>query len=229
MNYEKFLAYQKRAHTTVYDEHPGGFHDSIIAELAQQFLPRLTQNTKDLIIDIGCGPGIFLAAAHELGYENLLGITLSTVDSNQCQQKGFRTMNSNMSDLDLADHSVDVIWCRHALEHSAYPLFTLYEFHRVLNANGRVFIEVPAPDNQRSFMHEYNPNHYSILGERMWAGLFEKAEFDVVEDYVYKIQVPHENSLVDERSFIFVLAKAQEPVAERFMRKYGINIKDKGD
>ena len=114
-------------------------------------------------------------------------------------------IHASMTDLPIADASIDFIWCRHALEHSPYPLFTLFEFHRVLKPNGQVFIEVPAPGNERAYIHEFNPNHYSILGDRMWQGLFIKANFELVQDWIYDVDLPLAHKIVNEKSFMFAL------------------------
>jgi ubiquinone/menaquinone biosynthesis C-methylase UbiE len=82
------------------------------------------------------------------------------------------------------DEAVDFIFLRHSLEHSPYPIFTLVEYNRVLKQHGYIYIEVPAPDCDR--LHEYNLNHYSILGQHQLAALlkrtgFELHKFDIME------------------------------------------------
>ena len=224
MNYEKFLEYERRAYSTVYAEGESTYHDDIIIEFAKRFLPEMAIDKKALVLDIGCGPGTFLQAARDIGYKNTIGVTLSDLDVEMCKKKNFTTIKSSMSDLDIEDNTADLIWCRHALEHSPYPLFTLYEFHRVLKKDAHVWIEVPSPNNQRAFMHEFNPNHYSLLGERMWQGLFEKAGFELLNNYDYNIDVEVPAGKVNEKSYIFVLKRSQTPVKEIFKTKYGIEI-----
>jgi len=224
MNYKKFKFYEKKALKTVYSEQGGSFHNVVIETHAKSFLPKLNVNPDSLIVDIGCGPGEFLQTAQNQGYKNLLGVTLSKEDIKVCNKLGFKTLNSDMSDLALDDNSVDLIWCRHAIEHSPYPLFTLYEFHRVLKDQAMAFIEVPAPDNDRVFIHENNPNHYSILGERMWQGLFYKSGFDVVSFHHYNMTT--EIIVVPERSYLFVIKKSTESLAEKFMRDFELKISD---
>lgn len=70
---------------------------------------------------------------------------------------------------------VQHIWARHSLEHVINPFETLLAFKRLLDigGGGYVYIEVPAPDT--ACEHENNPNHYSVLGDKMWKSLFEKA------------------------------------------------------
>ena len=207
MDYTKFQDFEQRALSTVYAEVAGGFHDDLIPELTKHFMPQLEVPLNSRILDIGCGPGVYIRAARDLGYHDVTGVTLSDKDLQACTSQGFRTVLASMTDLPLPDGSIDFIWCRHALEHSPYPLFTLFEFHRVLSPGSRAFIEVPAPDNERTYMHEFNPNHYSILGERMWQGLFAKAEFDCQAIWHYNIDLPLDHRIYNERSLMFVIAK----------------------
>jgi SAM-dependent methyltransferase len=207
MDYEKFKAFEKRALDTVYSEAVGGFHDGIIPEISQRFVPEFNLDPKCKILDIGCGPGVFIKAAQALGYHNVTGVTLSTQDVDTCVLQGFDVIHASMTDLPLEDATVDFIWCRHALEHSPYPLFTLFEFYRVLRPGGQVFIEVPAPGNKRVHMHEFNPNHYSILGDRMWQGLFQKSGFELFQNWVYDIDLQFNHETVNEKSLMFALRR----------------------
>jgi len=207
MDYEKFKAFEKRALDTVYSERPGGFHDDIIPDISQRFMAEFDLDPECKILDIGCGPGVFIKAARALGYHNVTGVTLSATDVDACVSQGFDAINASMTDLPMADATVDFIWCRHALEHSPYPLFTLFEFHRVLQPGGQMFIEVPAPGNERVYMHEFNPNHYSILGDRMWQGLFNKAGFELFRNWVYDINLPLDHKIVNEKSLMFALRR----------------------
>lgn len=224
MNFKKFKLYENQARKTVYSEEGGSFHDVIIENHVKTFLPQLNVAKESKILDIGCGPGVFLQAAQKEGYTDLVGVTLSKEDVKICKKLGFQTLSDDMSDLSVTDESVDLIWCRHALEHSPYPLFTLYEFHRVLKDQALAFIEVPAPDNDRMFIHENNPNHYSILGERMWQGLFYKTGFDIVSFYNYEVTT--EVLTTPERSYIFVVKKSSESIAEKFLRDFDLKISD---
>ena len=77
--------------------------------------------------------------------------------------------------LEFPDESFDLVWCRHAIEHSLFPFFTLAELHRVLKPGGVLYLEVPAPDT--SCRHQTNPNHYSVLGKSMWVELIRRVGF----------------------------------------------------
>ena len=77
----------------------------------------------------------------------------------------------------FSDGSFDFLWCRHVLEHSVPPMFTLSEYRRVLKPGGLVYVEVPAPDT--SAHHVRNPNHYSVLPHSSWMSLLARTGFVV--------------------------------------------------
>ena len=207
MDYKKFQEYEQRALSTVYEEGRDSFHNEIIPTLATTYLAKLAVDKTARILDIGCGPGQFLQTAKSLGYTNTVGVTLSPEDLQACEDQQFETLSSDMSDLPLQDSSIDFIWCRHALEHSPYPLFTLFEFARVLKSDCKIYIEVPAPENERVMLGEYNPNHYSIMGENMWTALFMKVGFDIVSTESYAVDIPQLGRIWKEKSYIFVIQK----------------------
>jgi hypothetical protein len=53
------------------------------------------------------------------------------------------------------------------------------EYNRVLKQDSKLYIEVPAPDCDRR--HEWNLNHYSILGANQLAALLNRTGFDIDE------------------------------------------------
>lgn len=203
MDYKKFQEYEQRALSTVYEEGRDSFHNELIPILAQKYLEKLAIDKSARILDIGCGPGQFMQSAVSLGYTNTVGVTLSPEDLQACEDRGFETLSANMSDLPIEDSSIDFIWCRHALEHSPYPLFTLFEFARVLKPDCKMYVEVPAPDNERVMLGEYNPNHYSVLGENMWTALFMKVGFEILSTEGYAIDIPQLGKIWKEKSYIF--------------------------
>jgi SAM-dependent methyltransferase len=115
------------------------------------------------------------------GYSKLIGVSLSPGDIKTCEEKGHTIKQYDLSFLPQKegyhDESVDFIFLRHALEHSPYPIFSLMEYNRVLRQFGKIYIEVPAPDTERK--HEYNLNHYSILGATQLAALLDRTGFKI--------------------------------------------------
>lgn len=106
-------------------------------------------------------------------------IALNDKDVLECKQKGYEVYEMDQSFLDFNEEEFDLIWCRHCLEHSIFPYFTLIEFFRVLKHNGYLYIEVPAPDTSAN--HQTNQNHYSVLGKSMWIELIKRVGFKILD------------------------------------------------
>ena len=168
------------------------------------------------ILDLGCGPGYFLDEMKERGYEDVLGITLSPGDIKICKEKGHKTAGYDLSFLPQKDgyhdESVDFIFLRHALEHSPYPIFSLMEYNRILKQGSKIYIEVPAPDNDRK--HEFNLNHYSILGHEQLQALLQRTGFEIesFDNLEFDLQIPQKDGTTvpcTEHYYCIVVNKAR--------------------
>jgi SAM-dependent methyltransferase len=171
--------YLYQAH--IYPEGDSEFHKQLTAQVVATYVDPLELAKDARILDMGCGPGYFLDEMKSREYTNVVGVTLSPNDVEICEKKGHTVKKYDLSFLPQKDgyhdESVDFIFLRHALEHSPYPIFTLMEYNRVLKQNGKMYIEVPAPDCDRK--HEMNLNHYSILGHNQLAALLVRTGFDI--------------------------------------------------
>lgn len=193
---------------TVYTEGESAFHKTITHDVIERFIQPMSLAPDARILDLGSGPGYFLDKMKELGYTNTEGITLSIEDYNTCVSKGHRMRRADMNFLADRDESVDLLFCRHSLEHSPFPYITLLEYNRVLRPNGRLYIEVPQPDCEQA--HEDNKNHYSIMGRKMWLSLLRRTGFDVSwHEYEFPItfQDDREPNSVVEKYYIFVCTR----------------------
>jgi SAM-dependent methyltransferase len=174
-----YADYTLQAH--VYDEGESGYHKDLTRQVVEQVIDKLELPKASKILDLGCGPGYFLDEMKTRGYTNMVGVTLSPGDIALCESKGHTIKKYDLSFLPQQDgyddESVDFIFLRHALEHSLWPYISLMEYNRVLRQFGKIYIEVPAPDCDRK--HEWNLNHYSILGKEQLIALLHRAGFDV--------------------------------------------------
>ena len=165
----------------IYDEGDSQFHKSLTSEVVKNYVDPLELPKNANILDLGCGPGYFLDEMKIRGYTNVIGVTLSPGDIKTCEEKGHTIKKYDLSFIPQSDgyhdESVDFIFLRQALEHSPYPIFSLMEYNRVLKQGGKIYIEVPAPDCDRK--HEFNLNHYSILGEQQLAALLMRTGFNI--------------------------------------------------
>lgn len=180
--------------THIYDEGDSQLHQHITGQVVQKYIDPLNIPKNAKILDMGAGPGYFLDEMKSRGYTNMEGIGLSPEDNKIAEGKGHTIKKYDFSWLPQKDgyydETVDFIFCRHTLEHSPYPVFTLMEYNRLLKHKGKIYIETPQPDCERR--HEWNLNHYSILGIQQLVALLERTGFtcDIVEDFKFDIGMP---------------------------------------
>jgi len=202
----------------IYDEGDSQFHKQLTSEVVKNYIDPLELRKDSVIMDLGCGPGYFLDEMKVRGYTNVTGVTLSPGDIKLCESKGHTIKKYDLSFIPQKDgwydESVDFIFSRHALEHSPYPIFTLMEYNRILKQFGKIYIEIPAPDCERK--HEWNLNHYSILGEQQLAALIVRTGFNIEKfnNLEFMLQVPDQNGTtkpVNEKYYCIVATK-QRPL-----------------
>lgn len=181
---EQFL---EKIKADTYPEPSSGQHTEITAKMLARLFSTYVLPAGARVLDVGCGQGVALQHFVARGCE-ATGITLNAVDVEACQRQGYQVLEMDQSFLDFPDESFDLVWCRHALEHSIFPYFSLQEFWRVLKPGGWLYVEVPAPDT--SCQHQRNRNHYSVLGKTMLASLLERTGFQMREVLDITFTVP---------------------------------------
>lgn len=202
----------------VYDEGDSQYHKQLTGQVVTSYIDPLNLPKDAHILDLGCGPGYFLDEMQTRGYTNVTGVTLSPGDIKLCEDKGHRIKKYDLSFLPQKDgyhdESVDFIFLRHALEHSPFPIFSLVEYNRVLKQGSKIYIEVPAPDCDRK--HEWNLNHYSILGANQLIALLQRTGF-VVNSFNgldFDLNIPDQNgeSKTVKEKFYCIVATKQHPL-----------------
>jgi SAM-dependent methyltransferase len=171
--YRRLDLFLKGLQGDIYPERRTDLHTSITRRMLDKVLQRHPQAPGAKVLDVGCGQGVALEMFGDAGLD-AVGITLGP-DAATCRAKGLNALEMDFSFLDFPDGAFDLVWCRHAIEHSIFPFFTLSELHRVLKPGGVLYLEVPAPDTGPG--HQTNPNHYSVLGKSMWLELIRRAGF----------------------------------------------------
>jgi SAM-dependent methyltransferase len=171
--YRRLDAFLEKLRGDIYPEPPSGMHTQISREMFAELCKLHPQQPGAKVLDVGCGQGVALEIFRDAGLDPL-GITLGA-DAEVCRAKGLNVREMDFAFLDFPDESFDLAWCRHAIEHSVFPFFTLSELHRILKPGGVLYLEVPAPDT--SCRHQTNPNHYSVLGKSMWGELIIRSGF----------------------------------------------------
>ena len=176
---ERIWAYRELCMSHVYSEPDTQMHQNVMDHMIPKFVKEYKLDDTKKILDIGCGRGYGMLKFSELGCTNVSGLTLSKQDADAARERGFDTVEEDMSFQSAADETYDVLFARHSLEHSPYPLLTLLEFYRILKPGGLVYIEMPSPQCTRA-LEEYD-NHYAIMGTRQWRALMIRAGFNPLD------------------------------------------------
>jgi SAM-dependent methyltransferase len=184
---EKLEHFLDKIKGDTYPEPPSDLHTYITQRMIGEFFNKYTLPQQASVLDIGCGQGVALELFKQRNLQPI-GITLNSEDVRVCQEKGFDVREMDQSFLDFADRSFDFVWCRHCLEHSIFPYFTLHEIFRVMKDGAYLYVEVPAPDT--SCKHHANQNHYSTLGKSAWMSLIQRTGFAILEVLDLNFQVP---------------------------------------
>jgi SAM-dependent methyltransferase len=176
-DYSRLDQFLNRIGGDVYPEPSAEPHKSIIRAVIAILFDAGVLRAGMRVLDVGCGQGFALGEFRDRGLD-AVGITLGK-DAEVCREQGFAVHEMDQNFMTFPDNEFDVLWCRHVLEHSVAPLFTLSEYWRVLKSGGLAYVEVPAPDT--ASQHQTNPNHYSVLPASSWRHLFVKSGFTVEE------------------------------------------------
>jgi len=99
--------------------------------------------SKKLIIELGCGDAKrLLWLKHKYGFQNAVGIDLGFSDEQQIESSIFKSCNLN-KDWPFDNGTVDVLIAMMLFEHLFDPFFCFKETARVLDVDGRAFINLP--------------------------------------------------------------------------------------
>lgn len=185
--FARLAAFLDQLKSDTYPEVPSEPHTSITRQMVERIRNTCGLPPGARVLDVGCGQGPALELFERLGYSPQ-GMTLNGEDIAVCRAKGYAVREMDQSFLDLSDGEFDLVWCRHCLEHSIFPYFTLAGFARVLKREGWLYVEVPAPDT--SCRHQTNRNHYSVLGKSMWIDLLLRSGFHLIDVIDIQFTVP---------------------------------------
>ena len=185
---DRLVTFIEKLQIQVYSEAPTELHGEITGRALEYLSELFPINSGMKVLDVGCGQGPALDWFKEQGFD-YRGVTLSDEEIAICRARGFVVDKMDQSFLDYPDEIFDLLWARHVLEHSPFPLFTLEGFRRVLKPGGMLYVEVPAPDTISH--HEKNPNHYSVFCKAAWIELLGRSGFKFVAGKDYFLEGPN--------------------------------------
>ena len=179
-DYDQFDKYVTQLTQDVYAQPPDAGQQAMGENVINTY-GRIPQGLKT-VLDVGCGQGQFKEPLEALGLE-WTGITLGE-DYQVCKENGLNVHEVDMTFMPFEDNSFDMVFARHTLEHSPFPLITLMEFRRV--CSGYLLMIVPATD-----MFEYRgANHYSVLPFDLWDWLLKRSGWYSIHDSEFHTHDP---------------------------------------
>ena len=162
------------------------------------------------LLDVGCGPGDFLYAAQQLGWEVVgvepnpgaaqraqarLSSKPASVASVASQSNGTVVTGFLQAGM-LPDASFDLVTLWHVIEHLDDPVQTMREAHRLLKPGGLCIVQTPRLGSLESALFGPvwsgldSPRHLTIFSRATLFGVMQKAGFQVSETAINSSSYP---------------------------------------
>jgi len=94
------------------------------------------------LLDVGCGPGLFLIEAQKRGWE-VYGTEYTDKQINYLKEKGINTYQGKLNNNAFQSEQFDIIISSEVIEHINNPVEEMQHFHRLLRKGGLVYITTP--------------------------------------------------------------------------------------
>lgn len=154
---------------------------AVYDDMRERF-PKYVEKENNLLIDIGCGRGDYLARMKRLGW-NVLGVEPDLQSAALAREKGVPVLVGNLGNARIPDDAADQVTLQHVIEHLRDPAAGIRECHRILRKGGRVVIYTPNQESlghrvfKNAWLHLDPPRHLFIFSERSMKRLIEKSPF----------------------------------------------------
>jgi 2-polyprenyl-3-methyl-5-hydroxy-6-metoxy-1,4-benzoquinol methylase len=159
---------------------------------------------KKSLLDVGCGPGVFLTLAREAGF-NVTGIELNAALADRARTRAkVEVLTGDLMSAQLGDRKFDVITLLDLIEHVPDPVGLLVRCREILNPGGQVVI--------------YTPNHRGLIVRI--AGILYRVSFGQVRRPVAEIFDGVHIVFFDAGSLASVMTKAGLKPVSTVMIKY---------
>lgn len=173
-DYKRFDRHITSLIADIYEQPPDEGH----IEWAVSAVDKLATIPQNLhtVLDIGCGQGFMREY-----FEEVLGMVWSGITIGEdfaiAKKAGIKQIyNIDMTFLPWDGPTFDLIFARHVLEHSPFPLISLMEWRRV--CKGYLLLIVPAPD----YWGFGGRNHYHVMTRPQLEFLLKRAGWDVIHE-----------------------------------------------
>ena len=153
-------------------------HSRQALDTIERFLP------PGKILDVGCGPGIFLRETLSKGWDPY-GFDISDFAVQYAIEKlGLPNVKKmNVKEMNYVDNSFDVITMFHIIEHVPYPRELLERCFKILKNNGIILVETPDISSKRAeragleWKYLKIPEHVNYFSLKILVDLLKKIGF----------------------------------------------------
>jgi len=125
-----------------YAHQPPEPHPTGIRRLFVHRLPIGAAPAGGRLLDVGCGSGLFLLWATELGWD-AEGIEINATAVRYAIACGLRVRQGTIDEVAYSDNSFDVVTMSHSLEHIRQPVAVLRSVSRMLRPGGKLYLSTP--------------------------------------------------------------------------------------
>ena len=154
--YKRFDKYLIQLSKDIYPQPEDAGHRAWAEEAIIRLSNTTAKNTIKTVLDVGCATGFCKPLFAQIGIYDWTGITRGE-DYEITKAMGLEVHDEDMSFLPFKNASFDLIFARHVLEHSPFPVITLMEWQRV--SKHWLYLIAPAPD----YWTYAGRNHYSMM------------------------------------------------------------------
>jgi SAM-dependent methyltransferase len=191
-DYQHFDRYLDRLAGDIYPQEPDDAHrewslEALYWIMTTIYVDGVPYDPKPRVLDVGCGQGFMCFPFESMGFA-WSGITLGEdVEAARRYIEMYSFDRSKVKGMDmtfmseLKDRSFDLVFARHVLEHSPFPILTLMEWNRVTKSDGHLCLVAPAPHTWT----QQGKNHYSVVRKELLEWWLKRSGWEPVHKFVF--------------------------------------------
>ena len=169
-DYNYFEIYLNTLVDDIYEQPVDEGHTRMALNVIDNWIPKLVGCKS--VVDMGCGQIAPQGAFEQYGL-SYLGISIGR-DVVEAVKAGKSVINEDMTFTKLDSESFDLVYSRHSLEHSPFPLLTLMEWHRI--AKHWLCLVLPSP----AHYGWVGKNHYGVMNFDQAKSFLERAGWNII-------------------------------------------------
>lgn len=164
-----------------------------------RIISRLALQERDVVLDCGCGDGLYLKIIRELGNYKIIGFDLNDDSLKLAQDisgKSVPFVQGDITRLPFEDSCFDKIFSTEVLEHLTDDSSGLKEIYRVLKPGGKLIVTVP----NHNYPFLWDPLNW--VSERLSGKHIKSGLFAGIWNMHLRLYYPNEiESLVEKSGF----------------------------